>query len=415
MRSPTAPGRRALALLLTLATWAALPAPEAAASPWTLRQRQVAFVAGYDYQWATREFIEDRQARDFPLRGRYSASTLTLGSRFGLTDRLELEIILPVKLVSYTSDPVVLIPAPPGMEGIDHYQENVIDLSRTAAGIGDIWITGRYSLLRDPLPIALELRLKTPTGYDSPQGTFGDDPATISDFMAQLGTVVSPENVSDDVTLGDGQVDLNLNLLVGASFPSRTFMVAQGGYNLRFGGAGDQVLAQFKIGQAIGQRILAYAGVDFRYAVTQGRRIGVSVAAIDPSLPATEYLGTENLLLREVRLERDALQVAVGGIVRVTEQVELNIGYGRTVWGRNTAATNAVYISLGVRTQLIDPEESEPEAEPEPEPEPEPEDVEYEYEYVEEPVAEEPATPADPAEPADQARPRGAVPPAPPN
>ena len=43
---------------------------------------------------------------------------------------------------------------------------------------------------------------------------------------------------------------------------------------------------------------------------------------------------------------------AVDKLLRVTREVELNLGYARTVWGRNTAAVNSLTLSLGVRTQV---------------------------------------------------------------
>ncbi|MFT5353292.1 MAG: hypothetical protein ACI9KE_000490 [Polyangiales bacterium] len=339
------------------------------ASPWTLHRGEIAVVAGYDYQFARQEFLEQGERQNFPLEGQYSASTLTLGLRAGFTDRLEFGLQLPLKLVSYTSDPVILLEDPSmGMSSLDFYQENIIDLGQTRQGIGDVWLSGRYNLLRTALAIAIEARIKIPAGYEGPQGTFGNDPATAADFMERVAELVSPENVSDDVALGDGQVDLNLNLLLGTSFRSRTFMRLDAGYNLRLG-AGDQVLGSFKVGQGLGKRVLLYADVRFAYTVTEGEQIGVSVAATDPNLLAADYGGFTNLRLRELRLERDAVDVSFGGIVRIGERSELNVGYARTVWGRNTAAVNAFFIGIGVRTDVAD--------DPAPTPEPE---VEEEYE-----------------------------------
>ena len=380
--------------LFALATLIAslLLAVPAAASPWTLHRGEIALVAGYDYQFANQEFLDrgtpDRPLplrQNFPLRGRYSASTLNLGVRAGFTDRLEFELQLPIKLVSYTSDPVILLPdAMPGPMTFDYYQRNIIDLGRSRQGIGDIWITGRYNLIRWPVALAIEGRLKTPTGYDGPAGTFGDDPDSEQDFVDNAATLVTPENVTDDVALGDGQVDLNLNVLLGASFPSRTFIRLDAGYNLRFG-AGDQVLGSFKVGQAIGSRLLVYADVRFAYTVTEGPLIGISVAANDPNLPAADYVGTDNLRLRELRLERDAVDVSVGAILRINEKSEINLGYGRTVWGRNTAAVNAFFIGVGVRTDVaLAAAESETSDE-----EPEVEE-EYTEEVYEEPEAVQP-------------------------
>ena len=347
--------RNLLGLLLVALVVLTTPT-RAAASPWTLRQGEVAVVAAFDYQWARREFLDSYSSRVFPLNGRYTAASMILGARAGFTDRLELEIQIPIKLVSYESDPVILIGD--DMSGIDMLQENVLDLSRTRRGIGDIWITGRYNLLRNPLALAVETRLKTPTGYDPPEGTFGDRPRNSQEFLDNVGTFVTPENISDDVALGDGQVDLQLNFLMGASFRTRTFIRLDAGYNLRVR-AGDQIIGSFKIGQAIGSKILVYADVSGGYTVEDGDVIGVSVAAIDPRLPATEYGGLTNLRLREVRLERDFLSMAVGGIVRITDAVEMNIGYSRVLVGRNTSQVNGVYVSIGVRTNLLAQDEPE--------------------------------------------------------
>jgi hypothetical protein len=127
------------------------------------------------------------------------------------------------------------------------------------------------------------------------------------------------------------------------------------GYDLRLGGAGDQILASVKAGQLIGRRLLLYADTRLAYAWQQGRVIGVSVAAIDPTLPASEYVGLNNLALRTVTLDRDWLELAVGGIVKITDNVEINVGYNRTLWGRNTSLVQSVYVTLGVRTSVQEP------------------------------------------------------------
>ncbi|MCB9600919.1 MAG: hypothetical protein H6722_16495 [Sandaracinus sp.] len=342
------------ALLVCLAT---LASSTASASPWTLRRGEIAVTAAYDQAWANREYLDDA-GRDVPfsLNGRFRGSTMSLGVRAGFSDRLELEVQVPFKLVSYQADPVILIPAELAgeAESIDFYQRNVLDLSQTAQGVGDIRIYGRYNLLRWPVALAVEGRLKAPGGYDRPQGTFGDRPRDAEDFLARVGELVRPENVRDDVTLGDGQVDLGLSLLFGLSLPSRTFFRVDAGYDLRLGGAGDQIVASVKAGQLVGRRVLFYADARLAYAWQQGRVIGVSVAAIDPRLPASEYLGLNNLALREVTLDRDWIQLAVGGIVKITDNVEINVGYDRTLWGRNTSLVQSFYVTLGVRTQVQD-------------------------------------------------------------
>lgn len=339
------------ALVLAASLLAASPA---LASPWTLPRGDLALSAWTSVQTARQEFFESGGARNFPLNGRYNGTTLGLTLRAGITDRLELEFGLPIRTVSYQSDPVVLNPQPPGSteSPMDYYQRNVINLSRNDSGIGDLTLAGRYRLLLEPLAMALELRFKFPSGYPGPSGTFGDEPRSAATFLADASRYASPENVRDDVTLGDGQVDITPSILLGYAFPTRTFLRLDAGYNVRLGAAGHQVVGAFRAGQFIGDVVLLYAWVQAAVNVTRGRVIGVSVAAQDPDLPAAQYVNDNNLLLRELRLERSNLDVGGGVIVRFTPSVELNLGYSRTLWGQNTAVVDQVFVSLGARTTL---------------------------------------------------------------
>jgi hypothetical protein len=350
--------RMTSALLAGLALAAAFPQP-AHASPWTLRQGDVVVGSGFDYQFATSEFLNDQtDERAFPLNGRYGAAGISINVRGGFTDRFELELSLPFRLVSYESDPVLLAMRPAGstVSELDFYQENVLDFTQARAGVADLGIAGRYQIWASPIATAVEVRLKeAPTGYPGPSGTFGREPATADELAASPDLYVRPANVRDDVTLGDGQLDIQANLLLGYAFRTRTFIRIDAGYNLRLAGAGDEFRASFKAGQLIADVVLLFGEARLTLAVEQGDRIGVSVGAIDPSLPAEQYGGTTNLLLREVRLERDAIDLALGGLVRITPAVEAYAGYARTVWGRNTAATNTFFLGFAVRTNVLPP------------------------------------------------------------
>lgn len=343
-------------LLPALALSSLLTPTLASASPWTLPKSQVVLFASTDYQFATREFLDEHRAQSFPLRGELDATSFLVGARIGLTDAFELEVSLPFRVVSYRSDPVLLLPQPEGSpeSSLDYYQENVIDLSRTVSGIGDFRFVPRFRIFRAPVAVAFEVGVKAPSGYRGPAGTFGERPASTEAFVAQVDRFVSPENVQDDVTLGDGQLDISPRLLVGYAFSSGTFFRTGVGYDLRLGGAGDQLAADLKIGQVLHPRILVFAAAQLVYAVQTGRVIGVSVAAIDPELPAADYGGTENLLLREVTLDRDALDISGGVILRLTKTLEVNLGFQRTIWGRNTSEVNVVSMSAAFRTDFGD-------------------------------------------------------------
>lgn len=339
-----------------LALFALLWAAPAAGSPWTLKRGTAAVHASFDFSLATSEFLDGGGERSFPLRGRYSGATLDLGARVGLTDRLELEASLPVRVVTYTADPAIIRPyegSDPD-EALAHYQRNVLDFSQSGAGVGDLSLAARYRLLLDPLAIAGELRLKAPTGYRGPEGTFGPTPATVREFQASGGDVVAPENIRDDVTLGDGQLDVAAQLLLGAAFSTGTFVRAGGGYNLRFGGAGDQLLGHLRIGQALGRKVLLYAFGNVAYSVQKGRSVGVTIIATDPDLPATAYARGANTEPIVRRLETDAVDVGGGLIWRIAGPVELNLSYGRTVWGKFTAATQTASLGVGIRANLFE-------------------------------------------------------------
>jgi len=325
------------------------------ASPWTLDEDEIIVTGRFDFQYADQEYFESGTPLDYSLNGRHRAATFDLSTRLGLIDGLELTFEMPLKLVSYRSDPVILLPCEE--QSLDCSQENVISLSKTTGGVGDIRLGTRYQFLEGSIAGAFELELKTPTGYDRPAGTFGNEPKSAADFQENITTYVQPENVEDDVTLGDGQVDLSALALLGWSFSTRTFLRLDSGYILRFGGAGDQVLTHLQVGQSVGNWVMLVGGSRFAYSVQEGEVIGVSVAAEDPSLPAEDYGGTKNLKLREVPLSQNSLKMHAGILLRATSQVELKLSYSQTVWGRNTALTQTVSLGFGTKFNLP-PEES---------------------------------------------------------
>ena len=342
-----------LRLLEGMLTLAVLTPTAVHASPWTLPKGRAVLWTGMTYQTAGQEFLDSGGSQVFPLDGRFDSASFQVGGRIGLSDDFEVEFTVPFSVVSYQSDPVILLDAPPSQGGLDFFQENVINLSQTRSGLSDIRLAGRYRLLRGSVVAAIQVGMKIPAGYDSPAGTFGERPESQAEFLNNLDTFVAPENVADDVTLGDGQVDLSTSLLLGYALRAGTFFRINAGYRLRLGGAGDQVTALARIGQAIGRRVLVYAGGQLAYAVQDGRLIGISVAAIDPTLPATEYGGVTNLLLREVQLARNAIDVGGGLIVRLTDKLEFNANYEYTVWGRNTTAIHSASMSLALRVEIF--------------------------------------------------------------
>ena len=336
-------------ILLLVTFWSV----DASASPWTLQRGRLLLNGSFDFQLATSEYIHTREKREFPLNGRFTGATFTLGARIGITDALELELRAPVRVVSYTSEPAILIPYDGDPDGaLAYYQDNIVDFSQAGAGIADITIAGRYGILRNPIALAFELAVQAPTGYDGPEGTFGRDPETLEEF-AEADNLVRPDNVRDDVSLGDGVLSLSANVLAGVAFSTGTFIRASAGYALRLQGAGDQFLADLRLGQSLGGQVLLYASGRLAYTVQGGKSVGISVIATDPTLPASSFTLGGNTTPIVRFLESDALDVGGGLIWKAAPTVELNLGYSRTIWGRFTTATNTLSISLAIRSNLF--------------------------------------------------------------
>ena len=324
----------------------------AAASPWTMPPGTLILAGRYDFTIADEEFLDDRNAQVYPLRGELRTATYALAARFGAAEGLEFEFDLPIKQVSYTADPVILLPNSGMQDDLDFFQDNIINLNRATSGLGDLRIAGRKQLFRGATVGTVQVGAKIPTGYDRPKGTFGSNPQRAQEFLDRVGELVRPDKVSDDVTLGDGQVDVDVGFLLGWASPKGTFVRLDSIYRLRLGGAGDQVVGSLRIGQRLGKSAMFYLGFDAERSVTEGDLIGVSVAAIDPTLPANEYGGLENLELRELRLERDSASIPVGLIIRVTDAVEINGSWAKVFWGRNTAASHVFSFGIGLRTSV---------------------------------------------------------------
>lgn len=312
----------------------------AAASPWTLPNDDLSVHLDADFQFTEEQFLLDGTRQDFSLNGNFKSSALRVTTRYGLTDRLELGGTLRLKHVTYEADPLVLLTEDP--EGLDEEvplseaRARTLDFSTNNAGVGDVDLFGRYNFFRDAgLLLTTETLVRLPTGYAAPEGTFEDD--SFADATVQ-----------DDVTLGDGQANLRQSLLFGAFIsPTRTFVRADLGYELRFGRPGDQGIAALKAGQLIGDKVVVFAGARGVLTLREGEPIGKTFVALDPDVPASEFL-ISNIAIEDSTLDRDYLQVEGGLILRVGE-MELQAAYSRVLLGRNIPVINSVAFSTAVR------------------------------------------------------------------
>ena len=356
-----------VALVGALGVWA--PVRAAYASPWTLPQHELVLSTDFSFASADSEYLQDGTLQSYSLDGRFRSSTLTLGARYGFTDRFEMEVRPSFKHVSYEADPVILEIATPedGDFSLSEARASVIDFSQSRIGAADMDVAARYKLWHGPVIITPELSAKIPLGYESPQGTFTD---------------LSTFSVGDDVALGDGQIDLRAGLLLGAYIPwTRTFVRADVAYNHRLEEPGDQLLANGKLGQFLTNSFILFGGVRYARTLFQGEPIGQTfVDTIPDGQGAEDFVFEGNVEIQTLYLDRDFVIVEAGAILDL-EKVELRFAIEEVVDGENFA--DLTTINVGVVATLPDVTRQKEQAEAEPS------EREPEEEVIEEVIIEE--------------------------
>lgn len=310
------------------------------ASPWTLPQGALTVSTSTDFQYATDEFLINGDHQAFPLDGRFFSMNVRAGVRYGLTDRTEIGTNLAASYVGYFSDPVYLgdiFTTEVGDEGsVERFRANIASFNRTAGGVGDLrlFLRQRFTPVRR-FVAAGEIVLKLPTGYTDPEGTFEqDDPS---------------RGINDDVTLGDGQTDIDAKFLLGWVPVNDWFLRLDAGYRIRTGGPGHQAIGAFKTGYRISDLVLPYVGVDGEYTVFDGDTVGQTFVAIDADVPASEFTA-DNVEAVDLRLDRDWVRPSVGMIFALGGR-DIDLSYGYVVWGRNVAQTHV--FSLGTTFSIF--------------------------------------------------------------
>lgn len=305
------------------------------ASPWTLPQGDSTVAVGFEFQLAMDEYLPDGSAQPFPLSGEFQQSALNVGVRYGFTNRFEGAVELGFKSVDYRSRPVI-IGLPSEQATLPEARASIYDFNRSALGAGDIWLTGRYNLLRERVLLTNETRAKFPTGYAAPQQTFSDPSSP------------SPDSTQDDVTLGDGQTDLENSLLFGAFIPpTRTFIRVGSGFRFRFGDPGHQFIADAKIGQFLGDHVIVFGGGRTAWTVTRGNIVGKTFVLNRPEA-TPEDIQPEDISQIDLRLDRNFVQVE-GGLIWSLGDVEMILNYSYIPVGANIPAIHAVSVGTTMR------------------------------------------------------------------
>jgi hypothetical protein len=313
------------------ASFVALPKP-ADASPWTLDKGQGVVRVSTDYQFASKEWLITGDYQSFPLGGRFFSVNVRADLRYGITPRLEIGGQVALSHVSYDAQEVWLA----SLDDVSTREEaaaNILSFDSQYTGLGDVLLYARYRLLPREMwrfTATPELHLKIPTGYRKPQGTFAEDGTS-----------------GDDVTLGDGQIDLTLRMHFGLIPHPRVFIRGDVGFRVRLFGPGQQVVGGLKVGGRIGAFLIPYVGADVEHTITEGQVIGKSITTSTPNKAADQFT-LEDLEPVEYRLDRTALRPAAG-IILSFERFEIDLGYQTVVYGRNVAQVHILNVGASLK------------------------------------------------------------------
>jgi hypothetical protein len=320
-----------LAFLVPATAWA---------SPWTLPQGDVAVKLSTDVQYANREFLLAGDNVPFSLDGQFWAGNFRSDIRYGISDRLEIGGSLSFSYVGYDADPVFF---GSGTINTDYeggtnedIRANIVSLDQTAAGLGDLrlFMRNRWTPIGRAV-FATELNVKIPTGYRQPAGTFNDDDPS--------------QGVADDVTIGDGQMDITALALAGFSPTWNWFIRLDAGARARLFGPAPQVVGAFKTGVRITPTFLPYIFCDAQITVGEGREIGDTYITNNPELDAVDF-DLDDLEIIPQRLDRSSVVPGIGAIFTFNDR-DIDVNYSTVVWGRNTAQLHIFSIGTNLRFQ----------------------------------------------------------------
>ncbi len=186
-------------------------------------------------------------------------------------------------------------------------QLNGRDTSQSSSGLGDTWVSARVKLFPDEFGVAgaVTLGVKIPTG-----------------------------SARQEIPLGTGLVDYEAGLAFGRGFPvGPTSGYAQigGGYRLRRD-AGDEVTYQVEAGINLASTIMLQGIVD-----------GVGTTS---DLDAVAVDGQSGSAPMQFIADQSFLRWNVAFIYAATDLLDINIGFGDVVSGRNTLDAGSFSIGL---------------------------------------------------------------------
>ena len=180
-------------------------------------------------------------------------------------------------------------------------------LVRETEGIGDVNLGAKYLLKGGGLVLSLMGNAKIPTGYEK-----------------------SSESLLTAPPLGAGQVDVETKFLAGTSFyPIPAYVSGDIGFRARTEEFGNELTYALELGYMIVDR-----------ALLKGSVAGVKSLASDKDREEFDVLGI---------VDQDFFKLGPGIIFKITDNLEFDVLYDRTVSGKNTGAGTTYGVGLAYK------------------------------------------------------------------
>jgi len=201
---------------------------------------------------------------------------------YGLLDRLTVVFSLPAKRLT---------------------AENRF-LIRETEGIGDVNLGAKYLLKGGGLVLSLMGNAKIPTGYEK-----------------------TSESLLSAPPLGGGQVDIETKFLAGTSFyPIPAYVSGEAGFRLRTEAFGNELTYAFEFGYMVAGRILL-----------KGAITGIKSLASDKDQEEFDVLDI---------VDQDFLKLGPDIIFKISDNLEFDVLYERTISGKNTGVGTIYGVGL---------------------------------------------------------------------
>lgn len=252
------------------------------AGAWTVPEGHWYIESYSKYYWADSDFNADGKKTPKANNGFYEEIRTELKAEYGLRDNLNLLLSLPFKHASYEDD----------------------NGTSTTTGLEDLWLRTKFRLTQEPVVSSLIFGAKFPAGYDE-----NDSPA-----------------------LGDGQIDGEIKFLVGKSFPSRDgffpfYIGAEVGFRPRNKEPTNEIPYLLEFGFNPTDRLMFKGTLD-----------GVEGIAGTGKEEEDWLKWTANIVYK--------ISGGFSTVYREETSVNLEIAYGETFDGRNTAVGSEIVLNI---------------------------------------------------------------------